>query len=283
MMAERHPKRRFLEEAGALHRHPDRVRAEPFRRHRFFDPLDKVQVKYEMLRACAVDGRSVVAVAHEFGFSRETYYTMLAAFEDFGVVGLADGKRGRPGPLKLTDEAVRWALELPVPASAAARLPNSWPTSWGSRCIDVRSSGCWHRPEKKTFEAGSARSWRGRADGAAERYERLRSYVLTPRAERPRVSPAQFDLRRFNRFGLLGLADAESRPTRARRRTFEVQVIAIGTADARDRWFRLCELLLGLVRGAEDATSGAVRAGVDRVAGEGADDPEPAGRHRAVR
>jgi transposase len=111
-MAERHPKRRFLEEAGALHRHPDRVRAEPFRRHRFFDPLDKVQVKYEMLRACAVDGRSVVAAAHEFGFSRETYYTTLAAFEDFGVVGLADGKRGRPGPLKLTDEAVRWALEL---------------------------------------------------------------------------------------------------------------------------------------------------------------------------
>ena len=111
-MAERHPKRRFLEEAGALHGHPDRVRAELFRRHRFFDALDKVQVKYEMLRACAFDGRSVVSVSREFGFSRETYYATLAAFGEFGVVGLADGKPGRPGPLKLTDDAVRWTLEL---------------------------------------------------------------------------------------------------------------------------------------------------------------------------
>ena len=58
-MTKRHPKRQFLEEAGALHRAPDRVRAELFERHRFFDPLDKIQVKYEMLRAHAVEGRSV--------------------------------------------------------------------------------------------------------------------------------------------------------------------------------------------------------------------------------
>ncbi len=111
-MAKRHPKRQFLEETGALHRHPERVRAEPFERHRFFDPLDKVQVKYEMLRAHAVDGRSVASVAGEFGFSRETYYSTLAAFESGGVAWLADGKPGRPGPLKLTDEAAAWVFDL---------------------------------------------------------------------------------------------------------------------------------------------------------------------------
>src|SRR2546425_766087 len=57
-MAKHHPKRQFLEDAGALHPHPGRVRAELFERHRFFDPLDKVQVKYEMLRAHTVEGRS---------------------------------------------------------------------------------------------------------------------------------------------------------------------------------------------------------------------------------
>ena len=87
-MARRHPKREFLEQSGALHRWPDRVQADLFERHRFFDPFDKVQVKYEMLRAHAVDGRSVVAVAKDFGFSRETYY------------------------LKLTDEAADWVLAL---------------------------------------------------------------------------------------------------------------------------------------------------------------------------
>ena len=111
-MATRHPKRQFLEEAGALHRHPERVRAELFERHRFFDPLDKVQVKYEMLRAHAVDARSVVSVAGIFGFSRETFYATLAAFAACGLPGLVDGKPGRPGPLKLTEEAAQWVREL---------------------------------------------------------------------------------------------------------------------------------------------------------------------------
>ena len=95
-----------------MHRHPEHVRAELFEQHRFFDPLDKIQVKYEMLRAHAVDGRKVVTVAEEFGFSRETYYAVLAAFQERGVPGLADGKAGRPGPLKLTDEAVKWVHDL---------------------------------------------------------------------------------------------------------------------------------------------------------------------------
>ena len=111
-MLKSHPKRRFLEDVGALHLYPERVRAAIFETHRFFDPLDKVQVKYEMLRAHVVDGRSVLAVAGEFGFSRETYYTVLAAFQARGVPGLVDGKPGRPGPLKLTDEVVAWVYAL---------------------------------------------------------------------------------------------------------------------------------------------------------------------------
>ena len=111
-MPKAHPKRQFLEQAGALHRSPGRVRAALFERHRFFDPLDKVQVKYEMLRAHAVEGRSVVTVSAEFGFSRETYYAVWASFQARGVPGLADGKPGRPGPLKLTDDAVQWIWDL---------------------------------------------------------------------------------------------------------------------------------------------------------------------------
>ncbi len=107
----RHPKRKFLEDTGAFHEHPERVRAELFERYRFFDPLDKVQVKYEMLRACEVEGRPVASVSREYGFSRETYYTALAAFRECGVLGLADGKAGRPGPVKLTTEATAWVIE----------------------------------------------------------------------------------------------------------------------------------------------------------------------------
>jgi len=111
-MPKPHAKRQFLEEVGALHRAPERVRAAVFEEHRFFDPVDKVQVKYEMLRAHAVEGRSVLAVSEEFGFSRETYYTVLEAFRARGVPGLVDGKSGRPGPLKLTDDVVAWVHAL---------------------------------------------------------------------------------------------------------------------------------------------------------------------------
>ena len=36
------------------------------------------------------------------GFSRQTFYTVLDAFEEWGVFGLADEQRGRRGPVKLT-------------------------------------------------------------------------------------------------------------------------------------------------------------------------------------
>ncbi len=103
-----HPKRDYLAAAGALHPHPENVRAEVFQSHRFFDPLDKVQVKYEMLRTHAIDGQSVASVASAFGFSRETFYQTWRAFEEAGIGGLRDDKRGRRGPIKLSAELVAW-------------------------------------------------------------------------------------------------------------------------------------------------------------------------------
>lgn len=108
-----HPKRAFLERAGALHTHPERVRARLYARHRFFDPLDKVQVKYEMLRAHSVEGEPVVSVSEAFGFSRQTFYTTSAAFEARGVLGLIDEPRGRKGgPVKLSADDVAWIEAL---------------------------------------------------------------------------------------------------------------------------------------------------------------------------
>ena len=123
------------------------------------------------------------------------------------------------------------------------------------------------------------------AGGTAQaRYERLRDYMLAEPADRPRTSPAQFDLRRFQRYGLLGLVDA----TPLRRgggdgTAFDVQIIPVEAEDAQDRWARLFDLLAGAMsglRGGDDAASGAVCQGVDGPAGEGTDDPEPARRHQ---
>jgi transposase len=100
-------RRRALAEAGLLHPAPDAVTAELFATHpEFFAAFDKVQVKYEMLRAHVLDGRSATAAAGEHGYSRASFYLVAAAFERGGMVGLLDERPGRRGPLKLSPEVV---------------------------------------------------------------------------------------------------------------------------------------------------------------------------------
>jgi hypothetical protein len=145
-----HPKRQFLEDMGALNLHHDRVRSDLFERYRFFDPLDKVQVKYEMLRAHAMERRSVVTVAAEFGFSRETYYTVLAAFQARGV-RMADGKPGRPGPL--ADGGCR-GVGLDSPSASAdlsgREIAERLAAELGlSPSSDHRAAAWWSRKKKR--------------------------------------------------------------------------------------------------------------------------------------
>jgi len=96
-------RRRSLETAGLLHRHPEAVRASLFLSgNPFFFARDKVQTKYEMLRAHLVDGVPVVTAAMEHGYSRAAFYLVVDAFEEEGMKGLLDDRRGRRGPLKVT-------------------------------------------------------------------------------------------------------------------------------------------------------------------------------------
>jgi transposase len=97
------------------------VSAEPFVGGGFFLAADKVQVKYEMLRAHLLDGASVTAAAAAHGYSRAGFYLVAAAFEQAGMSGLLDDKRGRRGPVKLTAEIVEF-LQTAPPARSGAEL-----------------------------------------------------------------------------------------------------------------------------------------------------------------
>ena len=92
----------------------------------FFYALDKVQVKYEMLRAHVVDGQTITAAAAVHGYSRAEFYLVAAAFEDKGMTGLLDERRGRKGPVKLTAEVLALLERLgPCPAAEAAAVIES--------------------------------------------------------------------------------------------------------------------------------------------------------------
>ncbi len=127
---------RALEQAGLLHPAPDAVVGEPFRSHpQFFASFDKVQVKYEMLRAHVVDGQSATAAADTHGYSRASFYLVQAAFERSGMVGLLDERPGRRGPVKLSPEVLGFlrARQRERPGASGAQLSSELEAALGVR------------------------------------------------------------------------------------------------------------------------------------------------------
>jgi transposase len=116
---------RALDQAGLLHPAAGSVVAEPFRsRPRFFASFDKVQVKYEMLRAHVLDGQSASGAASAHGYSRAAFYLVQAAFDRSGMVGLLDERPGRRGPLRLSPEVLAFleARRREAPQASGAQL-----------------------------------------------------------------------------------------------------------------------------------------------------------------
>jgi transposase len=103
-------KRQALRRARLLNPKAAAVHAPLFRRVPFFDPDDKLQVKYEMLRSHAVDALPIRHAAPQFGYTRQGFYQVQQAFRDAGMAGLLDKKRGRKGPVKCTPDVVAFVV-----------------------------------------------------------------------------------------------------------------------------------------------------------------------------
>src|SRR5881409_2099561 len=103
-------KKKALLASGTLNPNPENVRSELFKMD-FFDPWDRAQVKYEMLRAHSVDGDPVAEACRQFGFSRESFYQIQQAFRELGFISFLPGKPGRKGPVKLKGEVLEFAFE----------------------------------------------------------------------------------------------------------------------------------------------------------------------------
>jgi transposase len=106
---------------------PEKVNDPKFRDSEFFDPLDLVQVKYEMLRRVSNENASVSNATEEYGVSRPTYYQTKASFDESGLAGLVPKKRGPRGPHKLQGEVLAFIQEQlvagePIRARELAKL-----------------------------------------------------------------------------------------------------------------------------------------------------------------
>jgi transposase len=112
-----------LRRDGAFNDRADAITDPLFRSHPFFDPRDRVQARYEMLRRHWVDGLSVSAAAAAFGVSRPTFYEAQAALATAGLSGLVPRRPGPKDGHKLSAEVVAFVRDLraadPRPTTAA--------------------------------------------------------------------------------------------------------------------------------------------------------------------
>jgi transposase len=105
-------KKTILRNQGLLNAHPDRVQAPGFLDHDFFDSLDLLQVKYEMLRSVRQGDLSVTQADWLHGFSRPAYYQIHHAFEQHGIAGLLPLKRGPQSAHKLNALVMEFVDQL---------------------------------------------------------------------------------------------------------------------------------------------------------------------------
>ncbi len=168
-------RRRVLETIGLVHPRPEAVTSPLFQAaDPFFFALDKVQVKYEMLRAHFCEGDTVTAAA--------ALTWLLPSRVLFGGRRVRRGGDDRParrasGPQR-TDEVDRRCASRSWMVSVRARRPRpprSWRNSWGCVCIHGPSSGpgsdepvlAAHRSRHNVTTNGCGRLWSG--TGAAAR------------------------------------------------------------------------------------------------------------------
>jgi hypothetical protein len=107
-----------LQRSGLVHPRLEAVTAPLFSPGGFFLAADKVQVKYEMLRAHLAEHVPVTVAAAAHGYSRAAFYLVAASFEQAGMAGLLDERRGRRGPVKMRPEITEFIRSAPAASGA---------------------------------------------------------------------------------------------------------------------------------------------------------------------
>lgn len=104
-------RRQRLKQEGTLHPNPEKVITDLVEKSPFFNPIDLMQMKYEMLRSVHVDQQSIATAAHTFGLSRVAYYHARNQYQEHGLAGLLPRKRGPKHPHKFTPEIMSFIEE----------------------------------------------------------------------------------------------------------------------------------------------------------------------------
>ncbi len=105
-------KQEVLSSIGAINKSPEKVTNRLFLSNDFFDPLDNVQVKYEMLRSNQVEKHKVTHVCNQYCYSREAFYVILRKFKSKGIAGLVEGVRKKKNTIMLNESIINTIIQV---------------------------------------------------------------------------------------------------------------------------------------------------------------------------
>ncbi len=101
----------FFKSVGILNTKPERIIHSMFQNNEFFDPLDLIQVRYEMLRGPRSEKITVSEACKQFGYSREYFYSLDRDFNSRGFAGIMTSIMGRPPIIAQNPEIINYILQ----------------------------------------------------------------------------------------------------------------------------------------------------------------------------
>ena len=115
-------KKEILIKNGTYNKNYGIVKKEGFVEGGFYDPMDIVQVRYEMIKDADHSGRTIEQVSTDYGYSRASYYHIRDNFEKGGLAALIPDKTGPKAARKLTKDLqeyiTRYIVENPSASSS---------------------------------------------------------------------------------------------------------------------------------------------------------------------
>ena len=105
-------KKETLIKNGTFNKNYGKVTNVSFRESGFYDPMDIVQVRYEMIKDINACGKTIEQVSSEYGYSRASYYHIKDNFDKGGIAALIPEKTGPRKARKLTPDLQEYINEF---------------------------------------------------------------------------------------------------------------------------------------------------------------------------
>jgi len=117
-------KKDILIKNGTYNKNHGKVMKWKFREGGFYDPMDIVQVRYEMIKDAGGSGRTIKQVTDEYGYSRASYYHIKDNFDNGGMIALVPEKTGPKSARKLTDDLKEYITKYVEdnPSASSSRI-----------------------------------------------------------------------------------------------------------------------------------------------------------------